>query len=145
MMMMMTMKMMMMIIIMMIKIILMMMSFPSVISSWPHSSMCWSTGFHIFAKKINLFLTHKILPIVEHICPSSAVLPNLNPLYTIINPHGITVYQWNHTFHESWWHPPSTKPLRDATQKKGFFWEFFPKGGGGLLNSQNFCKLTRLF
>ena len=24
-------------------------------------------------------------------------------------------------------------------------WEFFPNRGGGLLNSQNFCKLTKCF
>ena len=36
--------------------------------------------------------------------------------------------------------------IRDAIQKKyEIFWEFFPKGGGGPLNSQNFCKLTKLF
>ena len=37
--------------------------------------------------------THKTLSILEHISPSSDVPPNLNPLYTIINPHWITVYQ----------------------------------------------------
>ena len=42
--------------------------------------------------------------------------------------------------------PATAICFRDATQKKyGIFWEFSQRGGGGLLKSQNFCKLTKLF
>ena len=36
--------------------------------------------------------------------------------------------------------------LRYALKKNyGIIWEFFPYRGGGLPNSQNFCKLTKYF
>ena len=34
---------------------------------------------------------------------------------------------------------------RCQKKKNGIFWEFVPKGGGGLLKSQNFCKFTKCF
>ena len=37
-------------------------------------------------------------------------------------------------------------PYRDAAPpKKRDFWGIFPKGGGGLFKSQNFCKFTKCF
>ena len=57
-----------------------------------------------------------------------------------------------------WWRPwwlcddeddchDQTPLLRDAPppKKTGFFWNFSQRGEGGLLNSQNFRKLTKLF
>ena len=38
-----------------------------------------------------------------------------------------------------------TTGIRDAAEKKRDFLGIFPKGGGGLLKSQNFCKFTKCF
>ena len=32
-----------------------------------------------------------------------------------------------------------------SKRRNGIFWEFFPKGGGGHPNYQNFCKITKSF
>ena len=78
------------IMVMMLMMIMMAMSFPSVISSWPHSSMCWSTGFSHVCQNSQFFLTHKNLVNLGTHLSFLVCKKNLNLFYTLINPHWTT-------------------------------------------------------